>query len=112
VAGVALGALTVFDPPHDSAPDLEAFSAAADMLAASLSPAAGGDGAGGDGTWPPPLTQADPWSAVNQAAGMVSVQCDCRVADALALIRAYAYAEDRSVESVADDIIERRLRLT
>ena len=48
---------------------------------------------------------------MNQAAGMVSVQCDCGVADALALIRAHAYAEDRSVESVARDIVGRRLRL-
>ena len=51
VAGVALGALTVFDPPPGSVPDLEAFSAAADMLAASLTPEAGDSGIERYGTW-------------------------------------------------------------
>jgi hypothetical protein len=41
----------------------------------------------------------------------VSVQCGCGIADAVALIRAHAFAEDKSVDDVASDIVHRRLRL-
>ena len=48
---------------------------------------------------------------VHQATGMVAVQLGVAVADAAARLRAYAYAENRSVVEVARDIVERRLRL-
>lgn len=48
---------------------------------------------------------------VHQASGMVAVQLGVAVADAAARLRAYAYAESRSVVEVARDIVERRLRL-
>jgi hypothetical protein len=50
-------------------------------------------------------------SVVHQATGMVSVQADVSLADALMLIRAHAFAEARRVSAVADDIVERHLRL-
>lgn len=48
---------------------------------------------------------------VHQASGMVAVQLDIPVDDALARIRAHAYAADRTVASIASDIVARLLRL-
>lgn len=45
-----------------------------------------------------------------QAQGMVMVQLGVSLAEALARIRAYAYAEDRQLGEVAADITARRLR--
>jgi hypothetical protein len=42
---------------------------------------------------------------------MLSVQISCTVSDALALIRARAFADDISIESIAADIVGHRLRL-
>jgi ANTAR domain len=48
---------------------------------------------------------------VHQAAGMVTVQMGVTVTDALARLRAYAYAHDRRLADVATDVVARRLRL-
>jgi hypothetical protein len=50
-------------------------------------------------------------AVVHQATGMISVQADVSVADALDLLRAYAFAEDRSLRAVAADVVGGRLRL-
>lgn len=47
---------------------------------------------------------------VFQAQGMVMVQLGVPIAEALVRIRAYAYAEGRSLNEVAADIVARRLR--
>ena len=110
-AGASLGALTVFDPPRAHGPDLEAFEAAAGTLAVSLLSSwsvSEGDGPSG---WPPLADQGDQWAVLNQAVGMVSVQCRSSTTDALALIKAHAFAEDRSVDEVAAAIVDRTLRL-
>jgi hypothetical protein len=41
---------------------------------------------------------------VHQAAGRISVQAEIPVYDALALLRAYAFAEDRTISEVAHDV--------
>jgi hypothetical protein len=46
-----------------------------------------------------------------QAQGMVMVQLDVPIAEALVRLRAYAYAEGRPLREVAADIVSRRLRL-
>jgi hypothetical protein len=46
---------------------------------------------------------------VFQAQGMVAVQLDIPLMDALAWLRAYAYAEDRALGDVARDVVARRL---
>ncbi|WP_340686393.1 ANTAR domain-containing protein [Amycolatopsis coloradensis] len=46
---------------------------------------------------------------VHQAAGMVSVQLGVGLADALARLRAYAYANDRRLDEVAMDVVLRRV---
>ncbi|GAB3844057.1 GAF and ANTAR domain-containing protein [Dactylosporangium cerinum] len=48
---------------------------------------------------------------VFQAQGMVMVQLGSSLAEALARIRAYAYATDRSLSDVAADIVAHQLRL-
>jgi hypothetical protein len=48
---------------------------------------------------------------IYQAAGMVTVQLEVDIAEALARMRAYAYAEERPLSEVARDIVARRLRL-
>jgi hypothetical protein len=49
---------------------------------------------------------------IHQASGMVSVQLQVPVAEALLRIRAHAFADGRPLGAVAADIVARRLRLT
>jgi hypothetical protein len=49
-------------------------------------------------------------SVVHQASGMVSEQLGLPVRDALARLRAYSYAEERSIDEVARDVVNRTLR--
>lgn len=51
-------------------------------------------------------TQAE----LHQATGMVAVQLSVPMPDALARLRAHAFAEGRSLSAVASDVVERRLR--
>jgi hypothetical protein len=48
---------------------------------------------------------------VYQAAGMLTVQLDVKIPEALARLRAHAYAEERPLREVARDVVARRLRL-
>lgn len=50
-------------------------------------------------------------SVVHQASGMVAVQLDIPVADALARLRAHAYSEGASINEVAQAVVARELRL-
>lgn len=67
---------------------------------------------------PDPLktrTAADGWAhrtVVHQATGMVSAQLDIPLGDALASLRAHAFAKDRSIYDVARDVVDRRYRFT
>ncbi len=49
-------------------------------------------------------------AGVHQASGMISVQLCIGIGDALARLRARAFALDRSIGDVADDVVGRRLR--
>lgn len=46
---------------------------------------------------------------VNHAAGMVSVQLNASIEDAMATMRSRAYLEHRSLTDIADDVVARRL---
>ena len=48
---------------------------------------------------------------VHQATGMVSVQANCSVAEALDLLVGYAGQHGCSVEQVASGVVDRRVRL-
>jgi hypothetical protein len=52
---------------------------------------------------------SDRRAVVHQATGMVSVQLDVTVTEALARLRARAYAHDRRLAEVAADVVARRL---
>ncbi|MEP7090446.1 MAG: ANTAR domain-containing protein [Nocardioidaceae bacterium] len=53
-----------------------------------------------------------PAAVVHQAAGMVMVQLDVSIEDAMARLRASAYAEGVSLVDLADDVVRRRRRFT
>lgn len=98
-----LGALAVFDPR----PGLIGTRAFAEMVEALtrlvlLDPDADPDLYGG----------TDHRDVVQQAAGMVSVHVDCRVDDALALIKARAFTLAVPLESLARSIVSGDLKLT
>jgi len=57
--------------------------------------------------WAAPATYR---AQVHQATGMISVQLNVTLTEALARLRAHAYAQDRRVAEVADDVVARRLR--
>ena len=54
---------------------------------------------------------ADFHFTVHNAAGMVSVQAGISVAEALIRLRAFAFSHDRPLADVAQDVIDRKLRL-
>ena len=50
-------------------------------------------------------------AVVHQASGMVSVQAAVSVPDAVVMLRAYAFSEDRAISEVAAEIVDGVLRL-
>ncbi|MFL6240226.1 MAG: GAF and ANTAR domain-containing protein [Actinomycetes bacterium] len=48
---------------------------------------------------------------VHQASGMVAAQHETSISEAFARLRAYAFAQQRSINDVAADVVARRLRL-
>lgn len=69
----------------------------------------GGDGNGGFGISGPMEIAFQSHPEVHQASGMISVQASVSLADALLLLRAHAFTEDRPIADVARDVVERRL---
>jgi hypothetical protein len=60
-----------------------------------------------------PLSEHEGYRAeIDQATGMLTVQLGTGLDDAFARLRAYAYAQDRSLSDVALDIVTRRLRFS
>jgi len=53
---------------------------------------------------------ADFQYVVHQASGMVAVQLEVSIAQALIRLRAYAFGNDRTLAEVAEDVVARRLR--
>jgi hypothetical protein len=54
---------------------------------------------------------ADFHFTVHNAAGMISVQADISVTEALIRLRAFAFSHDHLLADVAQDVIDRKLRL-
>ena len=61
----------------------------------------------GDGTWLDHSVHGR--AEIHQATGMVLAQLGVSATDALARMRAYAFAEERSLSDVAHDVVSRRL---
>lgn len=64
------------------------------------------------GLAPPLEAGADLRLVVHQASGMLSAQLDVGVDEALARLRAFAFAEERLLVDVAKAVVARRLRIT
>ena len=107
-----VGVLTLYqdyagDLTRDQSDDSEAL---ADILAQTI---LGMQSAAPPGMLPIELDDAVAHRAeVHQASGMVAIQLQIPVAEAMAALRAYAFAHDQPVAAVAADIVARRLRLS
>jgi len=102
-----VGALTVYEPGvNRGAADLELLR----TIAGSLHRIAlTGDASATDRY--PLFSQADWHDVVHQATGIVAVQRGCSLADALAVIKARAFAADVPVDELAADLVAHRIRL-
>jgi ANTAR domain len=107
-----VGVLTLYqdfagDLTRDQSDDSEAL---ADILALTI---LGMQSAAPPGMLPKELDEAVAHRAeVHQASGMVAIQLRMPVGEAMAALRAYAFAHDQPLTGVAADIVARRLRLS
>lgn len=65
--------------------------------------------------WPQNVVSSlprSPRSQVPVAAGMVALQLDVLIDEALDVLRAYSYSQDRSLTDIADDVVHRRTSFT
>jgi hypothetical protein len=109
IGGVGLGALDLYrnrTGPLDDDQHSNALVAAEIAAASILSMQAGvpGDELADE------LSRDDFRHVVHQAAGMVSVQLDISVAQALVRLRARAFSDGRPVIDVASEVVDRTLR--
>jgi hypothetical protein len=105
-----LGVLDVFRfrPGQLSADELARALTFAEVAVTTL---LGGQADAGPGATADGLVEAmDGRAELFQAQGMVMVQLGVSISDALARMRAHAYAENRPLADVARDIVARRLR--
>jgi hypothetical protein len=110
VGTVRLGALDLYrDRPGAPAGErLVDALAVADIVAGIL---LGLQAGAPPGTVAPEIDrEADFRLVVHQASGMVSVQLDVNVAEALTRLRAHAFGANRPLIEVAEDVVTRRLR--
>ena len=111
LGAVRLGALTLYEPSAGGLSDgqhADALVMAGVMFNAILAMQTGAP-AGILGRDLEPL--ADYGAQVHQASGMVSVQLEVSVGEALVRLRGHAYAAERPLTDVAADVVTRRLRL-
>jgi transcriptional regulator with GAF, ATPase, and Fis domain len=96
-----MGVLTVHDGPHLADEDDEELTFLADAIGAAIV-----------GELPAHDDVSQLWSErdrVSQATGMVIAQLRISSTDALALLRAHAFAQNTSVVEVSRSVVERRL---
>jgi GAF domain/ANTAR domain len=111
VGRVSVGALGLYRhlPGDLSRPELVRGLLAADAVASALVDLdPNRSGAFTDDT----AMRASYQMQVHQASGMVQVQLGVTIDDAYRILKARAYASDRTVAEVARDVVERRLRFS
>jgi hypothetical protein len=111
-SGITVGALTLYqdEPGALTAEQHEDSLALADVLTETVLSL---QDAAPEGVLAAELDDVVAYRAqIHQASGMASVQLGVSPLDALSAIRAYAFAHDLAVDTVAADIVSRRLRLT
>lgn len=118
IGAISVGVLTA----HRASPGPLAGGQLADALALAEAvtvlllhrepPDAGRGEAQAEGSVPRPGWAQPPThrAEVHQATGMISVQLEVSLAEALARLRAHAYGNDRPIAEVAADVVARRLR--
>ena len=107
--GEVIGVLSLYRVPGptaqplEEAQPLEGAQFLADAVgAALLSETPRAEAAGDDGPW---ATRAE----IHQATGMVTAQLGLHPEDALAILRAHAFAHDTSLAGIARQVVTRRL---
>ncbi|MFH8348127.1 GAF domain-containing protein [Streptomyces sp. NPDC018045] len=100
--GTCIGALAVFDP-GDGPAATGALKVIADALTRTVLLGPDAD--------PELYDDADHRDCVQQAAGILSVQAGCRVQDALAMIKARAFADGQPPDAIAERIVRGTLKL-
>jgi hypothetical protein len=108
IGAIRIGAMDLYrcDPGPLGEDELAAALLAADVAALSLLDLDSGAGGFAD----MPHDRSTYRLEVHQATGMVKVQVGRSMGDALLLLRARAFADGRSVASVAADVVSGRLR--
>ncbi|MPZ82548.1 MAG: GAF domain-containing protein [Actinophytocola sp.] len=109
VGAIRVGVLDLYrdTPGQLSPPDLAealAFADAATVVVLNLQ-----DHAAEDGARSALMGPIDNRAEVHQATGMISIQLGISLADALLRLRAYAYAMEQTVSSIAADVVSRRM---
>jgi len=114
VGAIAVGVLDLYRDSRGpltgrQVDDAVAFADAAVAVLLHLQERTDGRAGGPDGSVDRPEL-VDRHAVVHQAVGMISVQVDVGMAEALLRLRAHAYGQDRPVVDVATDVVARRLR--
>jgi hypothetical protein len=112
VGGIRLGVLDLYRDRPGSLSDGELTEALsfADAATAILLHLQAHGSADGDGHGSIPMIEDR--AEVHQATGMISVQAEVTLAQALVLLRARAYAAERPISSVARDVVARVVHFT
>ncbi|WP_158887198.1 ANTAR domain-containing protein [Amycolatopsis anabasis] len=106
---ICLGTLAVFGP---RAARPESLTTIADAITRSVLVSPDNDAFDENGIPRLPLfDEGDHQPLVHQAVGMLSAQVGCEVADALELLRAHAFAENKTLDQVAHQVVRGRLPL-
>jgi hypothetical protein len=111
IGAVSLGALSIYRAQSGDLTDDQYLDARAMAQAAAVAVVALQDRADGEELGPDLDVLASHRAEIHQAAGMVSVQLEVNVAEAMVRLRARAYADGRSLAEVAADVVARRLSL-
>jgi GAF domain/ANTAR domain len=110
VGAVRLGVMGIFREQVGALSDTElqmAFTFTEVIVEALLDLQQSGVSRDGDGT---AVLDVGNRAELFQAQGMVMIQLGISIGEALVRLRAHAYAENRRLEEVARDVVERRLR--
>lgn len=112
VGGIRLGVLDLYrDHPGElTSSELTEALAHADAATAILLHLQARDPANLTGTGLIPVVEDH--AAVHQATGIVSVQADVTLTEALGLLRARAFASDRSIVALSHDVVTRLVHFT
>ncbi|MFI6563705.1 GAF and ANTAR domain-containing protein [Streptomyces sp. NPDC050534] len=114
IGAIRIGVLTVLCD-GDRRLNQQQYTDATALTAALTSALLNGDRRNGDGGVPGLGMDLEPPSVlrravVHQATGMISVQLDVSMEEALLRLRAHAYSGERPLGEVAADVVARRLR--